>query len=67
MPDHDERSQSTFESENTNTGESSNSAVGSLAERVSACKKLVEDALNRGLSALALADSLKEFGLNAAE
>ena len=67
MPDHDERSQSTFEGDTQNTGESSNSAVGSLADRLSTCEKLVEDALNQGLSALALADSLKEFGLNAAE
>jgi hypothetical protein len=67
MPDHDEQLQSTSGSITADTGEGSHSADASVAGRVSACERLVEEAIERDLSALALADSLKELGVKAVE
>ena len=70
MPDHEHQSQSTLESA---TGATSNSteASGSVAtpfdDRVSACEKLVDEAVEKGWSSDVLADALKQLGLKAAE
>ena len=43
------------------------SAEETIDSRVAACGKLVDDAVEKGLSALVLAESLKELGLKAGE
>ena len=68
MSDHDGQSQATLESRPSATGvvETSGSA-SSIDGRLSACEKLVDEAVNKDLPATALADSLKGLGLKAVE
>ena len=67
MPECDAQSQSTLKSNTTRTAETSGSTNVSLDSRVSACEKLVEEAIEKDLPATTLADSLKELGLKAVE
>ena len=70
MPDHEPQSQSTLESSIGATG-GSTEASGSVAthfdDRVSACEKLVDEAVEKGWSASVLAEALKGLGLKAVE
>jgi hypothetical protein len=76
MSDNDARSQST--TGNTTSGtietnaaagtaESSSSHELSIGNRLAACEGLVDDAVEKGLPAAVLADSLKDLGLKAVE
>ena len=67
MTDHDDQSQQTMESDPIGTGEPSNSGGSSIDSRVSACDRLVNEAVEKDLPATELADSLKELGLKAHE
>jgi hypothetical protein len=69
MPDPDVQSQSTLESITAGTAESSHSTSSEAAveNRVAACERLVDEAVERNLPATVLADSLKELGLKAVE
>ena len=71
MPEHDHPSQSTLARA---TGESAgpsgfsiNEEPSSLDIQASACDRLVDEAVEKGWSATALADALKEVGLKATE
>ena len=63
----DDRSQGNHESITAATAESSHSIDTSIDSRVSACEKLVDEAIEKDLPATVLADSLKELGLKAVE
>ena len=67
MPDCDAHSQNTLEGSLTGTAETHQVTETSVDSRVSACEKLVEEAIERDWSATVLADSLKELGLKAIE
>ena len=67
MTDHDDQSQQTAESNPTGSGETSNSVGTSIGSRLSACDRLVNEAIEKDLPATELADSLKELGLKAHE
>ena len=66
MTDHDEQSQGTLGTAET-SGSGSHSDELSIDNRVSACQKLVDEAVEKDLPATALADSLKGLGLKAVE
>ena len=66
MAEHNVPSQGTVESITSATAQSQYSDVP-LGSQVSACKRLVDKAIERGLSALELAESLKDLGLKAGE
>ena len=66
MPDHDD-SISTLESQVPSSTEASGSNVSSVDARVSACGKLVDEAMEKDWPAATLADALKELGLRAIE
>ena len=67
MPDRDIQSQSTIESNVGATTQASGSQDASIDSRITACDRLVDEAVEKGLSASALADSLKDLGLKAIE
>lgn len=70
MPDHEHQSPSTLESANGASGgstDASGSATSPLDDRVSACEKLVDEAVEKGWTPSVLADALKELGLKAGE
>jgi hypothetical protein len=75
MPDNDARSQSTagnttsgtIETNAAGTAESSGSHDLPIDDRLSACERLVDEAVGKDLPATVLADSLKDFGLKAIE
>ena len=71
MPDqHDHQSQSTLESvtgATSGSAEATGSVTAPFDDRVSACEKLVDEAVEKGWSADELADALKHLGLKAAE
>ena len=67
MPDHDHQSRSTLESPLDECTEASGSHEASLDNRVSACERLVDEAVEKGWSAKVLANALKELGLKAIE
>ena len=67
MPNHNEHSQGTTESNMAATAGTSHSNDSSVLSQVSACERLVDEAVEKDLSATELADSLKELGIRAAE
>jgi hypothetical protein len=67
MTGHDEPSQSTLESNPSGTAETSRFIEPSIDSQVSACEKLVDEAVEKELPATVLADSLKRIGLKAVE
>ena len=67
MPDQDAQSQDTFESHTAGTAEASHSNEASIDSRVAACEKLVDEAIEKDISATALGNSLKDLGLKAFE
>jgi hypothetical protein len=67
MPEQDAQSQATAESNTAGTAESSTSHDASLDIRIAACEKLVDEAVEKDLPAIHLANSLKNLGLKAAE
>ena len=67
MPGRDGVSEGTLESAAAGTAGSSHSNELSVDSRVSACGRMVDDAVEKDLPATEFADSLKEFGLKAAE
>ena len=68
MSDHDGRSQGTLESPlSAGVVAGTSASASSIDNRLSACEKLVDEAVNKDLPATALADSLKELGLKAVE
>ena len=67
MADDHAPSQGTIDSIVSGTIENSNSNNTTLNNRVSACEKLVEDAIEKNLSVSVLAESLKDLGLKAGE
>jgi hypothetical protein len=67
MPDHDQHSQSTFESVSAVSAEASAPINATLDNRISACEKLVDDAVENDWPPTQLADALKDLGLRAAE
>jgi hypothetical protein len=67
MPDHEARSQAIVESTTVGSAEASGSNTASIEDRVAACERLVDEAVERNWPATALADALKELGLKAVE
>ena len=67
MPEQDVQSQSTVGSNVAGTAEVSGSHDASINSRIAACDKLVDEAIDKGVSATVLADSLKSLGLKAVE
>ena len=70
MPDDEVQSQSTFEGASGSTSgsiEASSSVVSPLEDRVTACEKLVNEAVENNWPASELADALKRFKLKAIE
>ena len=67
MPDHDLHSQTTIESTSGGSGEASGSNEAIFNNRVSACEKLVDEAVEKNWSAILLADRLEALGLKAVE
>ena len=67
MTDHDDHSQGTLESDPARTGEGSNTVGSTVDSRVAACKKLVDEAVEKDLPATELANSLKRVRLKAHE
>ena len=69
MPEHDERSQSTFASVTQQSGEASGSGSNETAtdDRVSMCERLVDEAVENSWPAAVLADVLKDLGIRASE
>lgn len=63
----DDQSQGIPESNTAETIETTGSVDQSIVSRVSACEKLVDDAVEKDLPATVLADSLKELGIKAVE
>ena len=66
MPDHDD-SISTLESQAASSGEASGSNESSVDARVSACRKLVDEAVEKDWPAATLIEALKELGIRAIE
>ena len=66
MRDHDD-SIGTLESQDPSSAEASGSNVSSVDARVSACGKLVDEALEKDWPSATLADALKDLGLRAIE
>ena len=62
MRDHDD-STGTLESQDPSSAEASGSNVSSVDARVSACGKLVDEALEKDWPSATLADALKDLGL----
>ena len=67
MAEHDIPSQGIGEGTASGTADTLHFNELSVDSRVSACKRLVEDVVEKGLSPLALADSLKVLRLKAGE
>jgi hypothetical protein len=67
MAEHDAPSQGSAESITSEIAGTSHTIDATLNSRISACEKLVDDAIEKDLSALALAKFLKELGLEAGE
>jgi hypothetical protein len=67
MPDQDVQSQATVESNTVGTAETSGSHEVSVDNRVIACDKLVDEAVEKDWPATVLAESLKNLGLKAVE
>ena len=71
MPDNDAHSQGTAENTTTSgtieTNAAGTSHDSSIDDRVAACERLVDEAVEKDLSAAVLADSLKSLGLKAVE
>jgi hypothetical protein len=75
MPDNDARSQSTtgnttsgtIETNAAGTAASSGSHDSTIDNRIAACERLVDEAVDKDLPATVLADSLKNLGLKAIE
>ena len=67
MPDHDHQSQSTYDGISAPSAEASNSNSTSVDNWVSACEKLLDEAVENNWPATELADALKRLGLKAAE
>ena len=67
MPEHGYQSQSTLESSIGVSAETSGSHEASFDDRVSACEKLVDEAVEKSWSAGALGNALKDLGLRAVE
>lgn len=69
MPEHDEHTQSTFESTTQRSGEASGSGSNEadFDSRISMCEKLVDEAVENNWPATLLADALKDLGLRALE
>ena len=63
LAEQDVQSQSTVESNLAGTAEASGSHDASINNRIAACDKLVDEAIEKGVSATVLADSLKSLGL----
>jgi hypothetical protein len=66
MPEHDHHSQSTYDT-TSGSAEASGSNEALFDNRVSACEKLVDEAVEKNWSATELADALKELGIRAVE
>jgi hypothetical protein len=67
MTEHDAPSHGSAESITSGIAKTSHTIDATLNSCISACEKLVNDAVKKGLSALALAESLKELRLKARE
>jgi hypothetical protein len=67
MAKHNAPSQGSAKSIISGIAETSHTIDATLNSHISVCEKLVNDAIKKGLSALALAESLKELGLKARE
>ena len=67
MPDHDLQSQTTADSTTGGSAEASGSSEALFNNRISACEKLVDEAIEKDWPATVLADALKELGLKAVE
>ena len=66
MPEHDIQFQGTPGSVTAESAEAScSSNTASFDNRVTACEKLVDEALEKNWTAAALADALKQLGLRA--
>lgn len=67
MPDHDPNTPSTIDNTAGGSAEAASSNEAPLSDRVSACERLVDEAVEKGWSATVLANALKELGLKAIE
>ena len=67
MPDHDYQSRSTLESPVGGSAGTSGSHEASFQDRVSACERLVDEAVEKNWSTTVLGTALKELGLRAVE
>jgi hypothetical protein len=67
MAEHDAPSQGSAESITSGIAETSHTIDATLNSHISVCEKLVDDAVEKDLSALALVEFLKDLRLKARE
>ena len=67
MTEHEDNPSHTLKSLSNSSTEATCSDAASLAERVAACENFVDEAIERDMGAMWLADSLKGIGLKAVE